>query len=63
MRIEHLLTINGAILIVYHTDSNCYQYSIALWDGGIYQPQEIYYSADKALEVGKERVRVVIGYE
>ena len=49
--------------MVYHTDSKCYQYSIALWDGGIYQPDEICYSAEKALEVGRERVRVVIGYE
>ena len=61
--IEHLLTINGAILAVYYTDSKCYSYSIALWDGGIYQPQEIYYTADKALEVGIEKIRITIGYQ
>ena len=63
MRIDHILTINGAILMVYHTDSKCYSYSIALWDGGIYQPQEIYYTADKALEVGIEKIKITIGYQ
>lgn len=44
---------------------SCYiwQSKVKKWDGGIYQPQEVYYSAEKALEVEKERVRVVIGYE
>jgi hypothetical protein len=63
MRIEHILTINGAILAVYHTDVKCYQYSIAFGDGGIYQPQEIYYTANKALEVGIEKIRITIGYQ
>ena len=63
MNIRHVLSINGALLMVYHTDSKCYQYSIALRDGGIYQPQEIYYTADKALEVGIERIKITIGYQ
>jgi hypothetical protein len=48
MKIEHILKISGAILVVYHTDSECYQYSIAFWDGLIHQPQEMYETADKA---------------
>jgi len=63
MIIIHLLTINGEILAVCHTDSKCYQYSIAFWDVGIYQPDEIYYTADKALEVGIEKIRLTIGYQ
>lgn len=63
MDIRHILTTNRAILIVYYTDSKCYQYSIVLWDGGIYQPQEIFYTANKALEVGIEKIRVTIGYQ
>ena len=63
MSIKRLLTINGAILAVYHSDAKCYQYSIAFWDGGIYQPDEIYYTANKALEVGIEKIRITIGYQ
>ncbi len=63
MRIEHLLTIKGVVLAVYYTNSKCYQYSIAFWDGSIYQPDEIYYTAEKALEVGLEKIRITIGYQ
>ena len=63
MTIKHLLTINGAILAVYHTDSKCYQYSIALWDGGIYQTDDIFYTADAALQAGIEEIRITIGYQ
>ena len=41
----------------------CYQYEIAFWDSSIYQPQEIYDTADKTLNVGIEMVKVVIGYQ
>ena len=63
MRIEHLLSINGAVLAVYYTSSKCYQYAIAFWDGSYYQPSESYYTAAKALEIGIERIRITIGYQ
>ena len=63
MKIEHLISINGALLIVYYTSSKCYQYEIAFWDGSIYQPNELYYTADKARDVGVERIKIVIGYQ
>ena len=63
MRIEHLISINGAILMVYYTKGKCYQYEIAFGDYTIYQPDEIYYTANKALEIGIERIRITIGYQ
>ena len=63
MTIKHLLTINGALLMGYHIDSKCYKYSIAFWDGGIYQTDDIFYTADRALEAGLEEIRITIGYQ
>ena len=69
MKIEHLVTINGAILLVYYIGDcvasrrhRCYQYEILFWDGSIYQAQEAYESADKALSVGIDSVKTTIGY-
>jgi hypothetical protein len=62
MRIEHLISISGAILIVYYTPGKCYQYEISFWDGSFARPQEIYYTAEAALEVGIEAIEIVIGY-
>ncbi len=66
MKIEHLIIINGAILMVYYTSSQFYQYEIAvdekIGDGLIYQPNEIYKTANQAKEVGVERIKIVLGY-
>ncbi len=61
MKIEHLIIINGVILMVYDTSSQGYQYEIALSDGLIYQPNEIYKTANQAKEVGVERIKIVLG--
>ncbi len=63
MKIEYLISINGAILMVYYTSSEYYQYEIAFWDGSIYQPNELYYTADQARDVAIESIRIVIGYQ
>ena len=69
MKIEHLVTINGAILVVYYISDceasrrhRCYQYEILFWDNSIHQPQEIYESVDKALNIGIDSIKTVIGY-
>lgn len=62
MKLERLVSINGAVLVVYYVGDLCYQYEILFWDGSIFQPQEMYESADKALNVGVESIRTVIGY-
>lgn len=62
MVIKHLVGIHGATLIVYRVD-DYFQYEIIFWDGSIYQPQELYETADKALNVGLDSIKTVIGYQ
>jgi hypothetical protein len=62
MKIEHLISIDGAILVVYRTNTSSYKYAIAFWDGSLYSPNELYYTAEKALKIGKESIKIVIGY-
>ena len=62
MKLEHLISINGAVLVVYYVGDLFYQYEILFWDNSIHQPQEIYESADKALNVGTDSIKTVIGY-
>jgi hypothetical protein len=63
MKLERLISIDGAVLVVYYVGDLCYQYEILFWDYSIYQPQEIYETADKALNMGLEIVKVTIGYQ
>ena len=62
MKLEHLVSIKGAVLVVYYVGDIYSQYEIVFWDGSIYQPQEIYDTADKALNVGIDSIKTVIGY-
>jgi hypothetical protein len=62
MKIEHLMSINGAILMVYCINTSSYKYEIAFEDGSLYSPNELYYTADKALKVGVKSIKIVIGY-
>ena len=62
MKLERLVSINGAVLIVYYVGDCYYQYEILFWDGSIYQPQEMYETANKALNVGVESIKTTIGY-
>ena len=62
MKIEHLVTISGAILLVYYVGDLFYQYEILFWDGSIHQPQEMYETVDEALNVGIDSIKTVIGY-
>ncbi len=62
MRIEHLISMNSAILMVYSTGNEYYQYEIVFWNGLIYQPNELYKTANQAQDVAIERIKIVIGY-
>ena len=50
MKLERLVSIDGAALAVYYVGDLYYRYEILFWDGSIYQPQEIYETADKAAD-------------
>lgn len=62
MAIKHLIGINGATLAVYCVDEY-FQYEIVFWDSSLCQPQEMYETAEEALNIGLEMVKVVIGYQ
>ena len=62
MKLERLVSINGAILVVYYVGDLYYQYEILFWDGSIYPIQETYETANKALDVGRESIKTVIGH-
>lgn len=63
MKIEYLISIDRAILMVYYTHQKCYQYAIAFRDGTLYQPNELYYTASKALKIGKETIMIMNDYQ
>ena len=62
MKLEHLVSIDGAVLVVYYVGDLLYQYEILFWNSSIYQPQEMYETANKALNVGIESIKTTIGY-
>ena len=62
MKLEHLISIGGAVLVVYYVGDLCYQYEILFWDGSIYQPKQIYETPEVALNIGIESIKTVIGY-
>ncbi|WP_036487317.1 hypothetical protein [Myxosarcina sp. GI1] len=59
--IEYLIGISGATLVVYRVEEY-FCYAIAFWDGWVCKPQEIYYTAEEALNVGIESIKITIGY-
>ena len=48
--------------MVYCTSEKSYQYAIIFGDGSIYQPDEIYYTAEKALNLGRQYVEFLRNY-
>ncbi len=61
MTIIHLVATQSAALMVYRTSNHLYSYQILFWDGLIYTPQELYPHAYIALNVGRDRIKVVTG--
>lgn len=61
VKLEYLISIDGATLVVYRVEQS-FQYEILFWDGSIFKPQETYYTASKAYDVGIESIRTTIGY-
>lgn len=48
--------------MVYYINSSSYKYAVAFSDKSVYQPNKIYYTIDKALQAGKESIKIAIGY-
>ncbi len=61
MKIIHLIANDAALLLVYSTSNYLYSYQILFWNGLIYSPQEFYLHAYIALNVGRDRIKLVTG--
>ena len=61
MTIIHLVATQSAALLVYRTSNSLYSYQICFWNGLIYSPQELYPHAYIALNIGRDRIKVVTG--
>ena len=62
MKIEYLILIDNIILTVYYTSKKYFQYEIILDDGPIYQPDEIYFTAERALKSGRQSLEQLKNY-
>ncbi len=61
MKIIHLIANDAALLLVYRTSNHLYSYQILFWDGLIYTPQELDHHAYIALNIGRDRIKLVTG--
>ena len=59
---EYLIGSRIATLLVYGTPRSPYQYQILFPDGSLYQPQELYFTAEGALKVGLEGINLANSY-
>ncbi len=62
MKIINLIAIQSAALLVYRTSNHLYSYQILFRDGSVYQPQELYHHAYIALNVSRDRIKLVTGH-
>ena len=61
MTIIHLVVTQSAALLVYRTSNHLYSYQILFWHGLFYNPQELYHHAYIALNLGRDRIKLVTG--
>ncbi len=62
MTIIHLVATQSAALMVYRTSNHLHSYQILFRDGSVYQPQELYPHTYIALNVGRDRIKLVTGH-
>lgn len=62
MTIIHLVATKSSALLVYRTSNHLYSYQILFWHGLFYNPHELYHHAYIALNVGRDRIKLVTGH-
>ncbi|MEM6398669.1 MAG: hypothetical protein AAF349_04820 [Cyanobacteria bacterium P01_A01_bin.68] len=55
-RINTVVGINNCTLIVFYTQSKCWQFRVISCDGSVFGERKIYYTADAAEAAGREWV-------
>jgi hypothetical protein len=58
MRIKKIIGIDGLTLLIYYTKAHCWQFAVIGEDAFLWQPNQIFYTADAAQLAG----RLWIGY-
>ena len=53
-KIYHVIGIDSATLIVFHTKAHCWQFRLISPGGAVFGGRKIYYSAEAALKAGRE---------
>ena len=59
MSIIKLISINNYILAVYYTSAKCYKYSIIDDYGIVYEPDNIFYTNERAEQEGRDAINTV----
>ncbi len=52
--VHHVIGIDGATLMVFHTEAHCWQFRLISPGGAVFGERKIYYSAEAALKAGLE---------
>ncbi len=52
--IHQVIGIDGATLIVFHTQAHCWQFRLISAGGAVFGERKIYYTAEAALKAGLE---------
>ena len=60
MKIEHITIINNYLVTVYFAPDLGWRYSVVLQDGSIFQPYDLYTTAQEADEVVRDILDLVV---
>jgi hypothetical protein len=56
--IHSVISVNKCTLIVFYTDAHCWQFRVIGADGAVFGEQKLYYTAEAALNAGREWIGI-----
>ena len=60
MKIDLITGIENKTLVVFYTNSKCWQFAVITADGQLHQPHNIFYSAKSAEREGRQWIKVAL---
>ena len=61
MKIDLITGIENKTLVVFYTNSKCWQFAVITADGRVHLSYEIFYSAEAAEREGRQWIKVALG--
>ena len=61
MKIDLITGIENKTLVVFYTNSKCWQFAVIDADAQIHRPKDIFYSAEAAERDGRQWIKVALG--